>query len=72
MCFVIFWGAMQKCAFALLIPNMRGERPPTQIIMAKLIKANNQLKQAVLFVYIGCLSLKQGLRVQVEDKVVIV
>jgi hypothetical protein len=31
----------------LLVPTMERERPPTQIIMAKLLKASNSLKQAL-------------------------
>jgi hypothetical protein len=39
---------------------MQRERSPTQIIIAKLIKANNYLQQVFLFVYTGDFSLKAG------------
>lgn len=33
----------------MLIPNMGGERSVTQMIIAKLIKASNELKQAFFY-----------------------
>jgi hypothetical protein len=45
-----------------LTPKMGGKREPNQILMAKLIKASNYLKQALKkkIQYMGCLPLKHG------------
>lgn len=49
----------------MLIPQTRGERPLTQIIMAKVIKASFLKKKK--FVDTGCLSLKLGFKRSVQE-----
>ena len=51
----------------MLIPQIQGERPPTQIIMAKLIKANTYLKQSLKNILVHRMSLPKG-RVHEEGK----
>lgn len=51
-----------KDLLTVLIPKIRRERPPTQIIRAKFIKESNWLKQALLFLCMRSLSLKMGLK----------
>lgn len=47
------------CEEGLLIPKVDGERPQMQIVMTKLIETS-----FLLFMYIGCLPLRWGLRGQ--------
>lgn len=53
----------------MLIPKMAGEIPPTQIIMAKIMKARNQLKQDFFLICVyGLFCPKTGFQMSALDK----